>query len=49
MNVNLRITNCKTGLTKMINANEYTHLDLEKTFKAYESLGNFIVKIIRSV
>ncbi len=43
----LRITNLKNGLSKTIDATNYTMEDLKKTYLAYESSGNFIVKIIR--
>ncbi len=46
-NVTLRITNMKNGLSKLIDASDYSMIDLEKTFKAYEPAG-FLVKIIRS-
>jgi hypothetical protein len=43
----LRITNIKNGLSKTIDAINYTMEDLEKTYLAYESREKFIVKIIR--
>ena len=46
MSIDLRITNVKTGLSKMVNADEYSLFDLEKTFTTYEPAG-FRVKIIR--
>lgn len=45
--ITLRITNMKNGLSKLIEASDYSMLDLEKTFEAYEPAG-FLVKIIRS-
>lgn len=43
----LRITNIKNGLSKTIDATNYTMEDLEKTYLVYECRENFIVKIIR--
>jgi hypothetical protein len=43
----LRITNLKNGLSKTIDATNYTMEDLEKTYLAYEGREKFIVKIIR--
>jgi hypothetical protein len=46
MSIDLKITNLKNGLSKMVNADGYSLLDVEKTFKTYEHAG-FRVKIIR--
>ena len=43
----LRITNLKNGLSKTIDATNYTIEDFKKTYLAYEGSGSFIVKIIR--
>ena len=43
----LRITNLKNGLSKTIDATNYTMEDLKKTYLAYEGREKFIVKIIR--
>lgn len=46
MSVNLKITNLKTGLSKKVNADEYTMKDFKKTFEVYVDAG-FSIKIIR--
>lgn len=43
----LRITNIKNGLSKTLDATNYTIEDFEKTYRTYEGSDNFIVKIIR--
>ena len=48
MSIDLRITNLKTGLSKTVNADEYSLFDLEKTFTTYEPAG-FRVKIVRGL
>ena len=48
MSIDLKITNVKTGLSKMVNADEYSLFDLEKTFTTYEPAG-FRIKIIRGL
>ena len=46
MSIDLRITNLKTGLKKMVNADKYTMGDFIKTFETYIVAG-FSIKIIR--
>ena len=43
----LKITNLKNGLTKMIDADDYTMEDLQKSFLVYEASENFMVQIVR--
>lgn len=46
MSFDLKITNLKTGLNKLVNADKYTINDYIKTVVFYVDLG-FSVKIIR--
>ena len=46
MSIDLRITNLKTGLSKKVNADNYTMQDFIKTFEGYIQAG-FAIKIIR--
>jgi hypothetical protein len=46
MSIDLRITNLKTKLRKIVNADKYTMLDFKKTFETYIDAG-FSIKIIR--
>lgn len=46
MSVDLKITNPKTGLSKTINADEYTVQNFIRTFEVYVDAG-FSIKIIR--
>ena len=46
MSCDLRITNVKTGLSKMVNVDEYTVQEFQKTFETYVDAG-FSIKIIR--
>ena len=48
MSIDLKITNLKNSLSKIINADNYSWFDLEKTFKIYES-ANFRVEIVRGL
>ena len=40
--MSLKITNLKTGLSKIVNADHYTIEDIEKTFKVYEEAGYYV-------
>lgn len=46
MSVDLKITNLKTKLSKMVNADNYTMQEFKKTFEVYVDAG-FSIKIIR--
>lgn len=46
MSVDLKITNPKTGLSKKVNADNYTMQEFKKTFEVYVDAG-FSIKIIR--
>lgn len=43
----LKITNLKNGLSKTVDASNYTVDDLQKSFLVYESSENFMVQIVR--
>ena len=40
--MSLKITNLKTGLSKVVAADNYSVEDLEKTFKVYEGAGYYV-------
>lgn len=46
MSVDLRITNTRTKLSKIVNADEYTMEEFKKTFEVYIEAG-YSIKIIR--
>ena len=46
MSVDLKITNPKTGLSKTVNADDYTVQQFKRTFEVYVDAG-FSIKIIR--
>jgi hypothetical protein len=46
MSVDLKITNLKTKLIKIIDADNYTMQEFKKTFEVYVGAG-FSIKIIR--
>ena len=48
MSIDLKITNLKTGLSKTVNADDYTVDDFFKTFTVYVDAG-FSIKILRGL
>lgn len=44
--MSLKITHIKTGLSKVVPADDYSVADIEKTFKVYEGAG-YYVKFLR--
>ena len=48
MQIDIKITNTRNGLSKTVNADNYTKEDYLKTFKAYVAAG-YSVEIIEGV
>lgn len=48
MSCDLKITNPKTGLSKVVDADKYTVQEFKKTFEVYVDAG-FSVKIVRGL
>ena len=40
--MSLKITNPKTGLSKVVAADHYSNEDVAKTFKVYEEAGYYV-------
>lgn len=40
--MSLKITNLKTGLSKVVAADHYSNEDVAKTFKVYEEAGYYV-------